>query len=534
MTNPSADSPLVRRLLDAAAYPHPTGPIRLVETHISWVFLTGPFAYKVKKPVNLGFLDFSSLERRRHFCHEEVRLSGRFAPELYVAAVPIAGPAESAVVGGGDEPLEWAVKLVQFDEREVLDRVFAERGLTEDECDRFGRDIARIEESHTIADPIEPWGRPETVLDVVNLNLDQVASRRPDLSERAGRLGAWVAAQIDGRRDRMLDRIAAGRIRECHGDLHLANIVLHDGRMMAFDAIEFNPALRWIDCASDVAFLTMDLASRGRADLAAHLRNGWIEAADDHAATGVLRVYEVYRAIVRAAVAAIRGGQTAGEAAARSRAETDRYLDLALALTTPPKPTLFCTSGVAGSGKTTVAASVVGGCGAVRLRSDVERKRLAGMEATQRPEGDAASRSLYSEAATHAVYRRLAALARDMLATGTSVVIDATCSARWQRDLIAAAARETSAPLVWIDFDVPEETLLARVASRQAAGDDASDASCEVVRRQLAAREPITNEELSHSAAAGTVARLVVSDRAPPDGSIFRRLSEALEARRGR
>jgi len=292
--------------------------------------------------------------------------------------------------------------------------------------------------------------------------------------------------------------------------------------------------LRWIDCASDIAFLAMDLASRGRTDLAAHLRNGWIEAADDHASTGVFRMYEVYRAIVRAAVAAIRGGQTAGEASARSRAETDRYLDLAVRLTSPPEKVFFCTSGVSGSGKTTVASSVVGAFDAVRLRSDVERKRLAGMEATERPEGEAASRSLYSEAATHAVYRRLATLARDVLATGTSVVIDATCAARWQRDLLAEVAREVSAPLVWLDFDIPEDSLLARVASRQAAGDDASDASCDVVRRQLAAREPIADDELSPSSTAGPVIRLVVSDRDAPQGAIFRRLSGALEALRGR
>ena len=491
---------LVERLLDPAAYPHPTQGIRLIETHISWVFLTGTYVYKVKKPCDLGFLDFTTLERRREFCREEVRLSGRFAPELYLGAVPITGTFAEPHVDGVGEPIEWAVKLRQFDEAGRLDRVFADHRLSADDCQRLGAEIAQVQAGLAVADPASPWGTPQAVMEAVALNLDQLRRWRSDAGPRADGLERWLRGHLETLAPAIDRRKTAGRIRECHGDLHLANIVLHDGRMMAFDAIEFNAALRWIDVANDIAFLAMDLEARGRPDLAAHAVSSWIEAADDHDAARVLPVYMVYRAIVRAAVAAIRSRQMAAggiQQAAAACAETDRYLDLAERLTMPCRAVLFATSGVSGSGKTTVAARVVGQAGAIRLRSDVERKRLAGMAATDRPATDDQTQSLYAPATTRRVYERLATLARTVLAAGTSVVVDAACNTRSQREVLAAVAREARVPLVWLDFDIPPDAVLARVTRRQAADSDASDASADVVRAQLAAREPITAEELS-------------------------------------
>jgi uncharacterized protein len=492
---------LVTRLLDPAAYPHPTVDIRLIETHISWVFLTGEFVYKVKKPCNLGFVDFSTLERRRHFCHEEVRLNGRFAPDLYLGVVPITGPAAEAKVGGGSMPIEWAVQLRQFDEGGRLDRLFDEGSLTTADCERLGAEIARVEERLAVATPHAGWGSPEALAAIVAMNLDQVRMARPEACARADSLQAWIDGEVDRLHSAIETRVAVGKIRECHGDLHLANIVLHDGRMMAFDGIEFNDSLRWIDVANDVAFLAMDFHARGRSDFAARVVNAWIEAADDHAAAEVLPLYMVYRAVVRAAVAAIRQGQAnaAGDAAAAEAAdrESDRYLDLAVSLTAPRRPRLFVTTGVAGTGKTTLAGRLIDACGAVRLRSDVERKRLAGMAATDRPADDDHARELYGAGMTDRVYQRLATSAATVLRSGTSVVVDATCNTRQQRDMLAAVARDAGVPLVWLELDVPAEFILARVAARQAAGTDASDASLDVVRSQLASRQPITPEEVA-------------------------------------
>jgi predicted kinase len=365
----------------------------------------------------------------------------------------------------------------------------------------------------------------------VAMNLDQLRKSRPETRARADSLQAWIDGELDRIRSAIEARRAVGKIRECHGDLHLANIVLHDGRMMAFDGIEFNDALRWIDIANDVAFLAMDFHARGRSDFAARVVNAWIEAADDHTAAAVLPLFMVYRAVVRAAVAAIRHGQAAeaGDATAAEAApiESDRYLDLAVTLTAPRRPTLFVTTGVSGTGKTTLAARLIDACGAVRLRSDVERKRLAGMAATERPTGDDHASELYGAGMTERVYRRLATLAATLLQAGTSVVIDATCNTREQRDMLAAVARHEGVPLVWLELDVPAEFVLARVAARQAADTDASDASIDVVRSQLASRQPITPEEV----AAVPRARLVrVSPWDAEDPSFVTRVTGGVES----
>ena len=487
---------LIERLLDPAAYPHPTAAIRLVETHISWVLLTGPFAYKLKKPVNLDFLDFTTLERRKRSCEEEVRVSGRFAADLYVGTVPITGSAQTPCVGGVGEPIEWAVQLVQFDEAERLDNRFAVGRLTAGDCRDLGAAIAAVEERLPVAQAGSHWGTAASVLGPAAINLAAIRRHLPECAPRADRLESWLSEQLSALAPVLLARQVAGRVRECHGDLHLANLVCHQGRMTAFDAIDFSENLRWIDVANDIAFLVMDLESRGRFDLAAQVVSSWIEAADDHAALVLLPIYEVYRAIVRASIEAIRCGQ--GEAAARGQAA--RYLDLADRLTSRGRPVMVATSGVSGSGKSTVAGELVGTLAAIRLRSDVERKRIAGLAPTDRPAGEAATAALYDESFTRRVYERLAALARTALAAGRSVVVDAACTRRWQRDLLATVAAAGDAPLVWLEFDVPAEAVLARVAAREALGTDPSDASCEVIRQQVASREPIGSEELGPGA----------------------------------
>ncbi len=491
--------PLIARLLDPAAYPHPTADIRLIETHISWVFLTGEFVYKVKKPCNLGFLDYSTLENRQRCCAEEVRLSGRFAPELYLGVVPITGPPNAAIVGGPGTPIEWAVKVRQFDEDSQLDRLFDDQKLTAADCEQLGADIALLQRQLETVDRQAGSGSPDTFAATVALNISQLRAACPDVGPHADAVQAWIVTEVARLRDVIEARVAAGKVRHCHGDLHLANIVRHRGRMVAFDAIEFNESLRCIDVANDMAFLAMDLYARGRSDFAARLVNAWIESADDHSAAAVLPLFMVYRAVVRAAVAAIRHQQaiTHGDAAAAAaaRTESNRYLAVAVDLTVARRPTMFVTTGVSGTGKTTLAARIVDATGAVRLRSDVERKRLASMSAIERPD-DEYARVLYGEAMTETVYRRLATLATTILQAGTNVVVDATCNTREQRDLLATVAHDLDVPLRWLELDVPAEFVLARVAARQAAGTDASDASVDVVRSQLAKRQPILPEEL--------------------------------------
>ena len=508
---PVHEPALLQRLLSPSAYPHPVTSVSLIETHISWVFLTGDYVYKVKKPVNFGFLDFSSLERRRHFCEEEVRLNRRFAPAFYLDAVPIVGPPAAArilragEVSGDGEPIEWAVRLKQFDEAGRLDRLLDGGGLSAQGCEELAVEMARIQDRLEIADETTPWGTSEAVADAIDSTLGRLRQHRPEICERVAVLERDMHCRLEACSGAIEARRRAGRVRQCHGDLHLANIVWHEGRFVPFDSIEFSDALRWIDVASDVAFLAMDLESRGRGDLATTFTSSWIEAADDHHAAVVLPVYLIYRAMVRATVAAIRSmqsnvGQHADPAAAAAaNAESDRYLALAERLLVDRRPLLVATSGVSGSGKTTVTGEVAAALGAVRLRSDVERKRIAGMAATDRPHDAVQEAAIYSPESTRRTYARLAKLARLILASGTSVVVDAACNRRWERRMLADAAREAGVPMVWLSLEVPEEVAVARVAARQAVGTDASDASVDIVRAQFAAREPILPDECTRT-----------------------------------
>ena len=508
---PVHEPALLQRLLSPSAYPHPVTSVSLIETHISWVFLTGDYVYKVKKPVNFGFLDFSSLERRRHFCEEEVRLNRRFAPAFYLDAVPIVGPPTAArilragEVGGDGEPIELAVRLRQFDEAGRLDRLLDSGGLSAQGCEELAVEMARIQDRLEIADETTPWGTSEAVAIAIDSTLGRLRQHRPEICERVAVLERDMHCRLEACSGAIEARRRAGRVRQCHGDLHLANIVWHEGRFVPFDSIEFSDALRWIDVASDVAFLAMDLESRGRGDLAATFASSWIEAADDHQAAVVLPVYLIYRAMVRATVAAIRSTQSNvgppadPAAAAAANAESDRYLALAERLLVDRRPLLVATSGVSGSGKTTIAGEVAAALGAVRLRSDVERKRIAGMAATDRPRDATEEAALYSPESTRRTYARLSELSRLILAAGTSVVVDAACNRRWERRMLADAAREAGVPMVWLSLEVPEEVAVARVAARQAVGTDASDASVDIVRAQFAAREPILPDECTRT-----------------------------------
>ena len=541
---PAHERTLLDRLLTPAAYPHPVTSVTLIETHISWVFLTGDYVYKVKKPVNFGFLDFSSLERRRHFCEEEVRLNQRFAPTLYLDAVPIVGPPTAArilrasEVCGDGEPIEWAVRLRQFDEAGRLDRLLDCGGLSAQGCEELAVELARIQDRLEIADETMPWGTTEAVASAIDSTLGRLREHRPEILERVGSLELAVHRRLTACSGAIESRRRAGRVRQCHGDLHLANIVWHEGRFVPFDSIEFSDVLRWIDVASDVAFLAMDLESRGRGDLAATFTSSWIEAADDHQAAVVLPVYLIYRAMVRATVAAIRSAQAkAGPhadpvAAAAANAESDRYLAVAERLLMDHRPTLVATSGVSGSGKTTVAGEVAAALGAVRLRSDVERKRIAGMAATDRPRDAAHEAAIYSPESTRRTYARLAELARLILAAGTSVVVDAACNGRRERRMLADAAQASGVPLVWLSLEVSEAVAVARVAARQAGGTDASDASVDIVRAQLASREPILPGEFSLTPGGAMLESLITITAADlEDPGFVQRLAEGLLAR---
>ena len=489
---------LARALLAPRCYPHAATEVRCLETHISWVFLAGVHAYKVKKPVSLGFLDFGTLEARRRCCDEEVRLNRRTAPGIYLGVVPITGSETSPMVGGEGPAIEYAVHMRRFDEgRLALDLAHAGR-LGEAEAEALATMAAGFHASLPPAAEASGHGTPGQVVAPALQNFDQI-ERLPvadDGRARLVRLRAWTEATAQRLQDAFAARLRDGHVRECHGDLHLGNIAWIDGRPVAFDAIEFNAELRWIDVASDAAFLFMDLCDRGLAPLAWRYLNAYLAQTGDY---GVLRVwafYVVYRAMVRAKVAGLRAADPSLEApaAARATAEMQEYLSLAARVAGGGRRAVVLMHGLPGSGKSTVARALAMRAGAVVVRSDVERKRLHGLVAAARSQS-ALDAGIYGAAATAATYARLAAVVEDAIAGGVPVVVDAAFLRRADRDAFRARAARAGAVFRIVACEAAPDELRRRVREREARGADPSEAGLTVLEQTLRSAEPLAADE---------------------------------------
>jgi len=496
----------VHRFLEADFYPHPVRGLRLVETHISWVFLTGDFAYKVKKPLDLGFLDFSTLEKRAHCCREELRLNRRLAPELYLDVVAITGSREAPTLAGSGEPVEFAVKMRQFDEDDLLDRLIARGALEPERIDRIARVVADF---HSRIDPApagSDFGTPERAHYPVAENFHQTLPlvSDPEVRSRLERLQTWSEAAYARLAPLMAARREGGFIRECHGDMHLGNMAEVDGDVTIFDGIEFNPNLRWIDVMSEVAFLCMDLEQRGRPDYAWRFLNGYLEVTGDYPGLAMLRYYQAYRAMVRAKVTAIRLAQPGLPEAERAAAQASflGYLTRAEGYARERRPFLAITRGPSGVGKTWLAGALCERLGAVRIRSDVERKRLADLGPEARS-GSGLDQGLYTPEMSRATYGRLTDLARGALAAGIPAIVDAAFLTREQRDPLRSLASGLDVPFLILDLQADPVTLHARVAERERAGGDASEATSAVLAHQLETLRPLEPDESASGVAVG-------------------------------
>src|SRR5215831_221215 len=489
---------LIQALTDRTVYEHPTTEIAVLQTHISWIVLTGPYAYKIKKPVNLGFVDFSTLVQRHFFCQEELRLNRRLAPQLYLAVVAISGTPERPRLHGQGTAIEYAVKMVQFAQETLLSHLIETGQLQVAHIDSLVHEVSAFHASITTADPTSRFGTPEGVYQPVQENFQHLFDAIDDQVRQAHArdLEAWCQCTFAARRPDFIARKSDGFVRECHGDMHLGNMILLDDTVVIFDCIEFNDTLRWIDVASDVAFLTMDLADRGRPDLAHRFLNGYLEATGDYGLLVPLPFYLTYRALVRAKVAGIRLGQGTlpPEEAAQVRQAFGSYLDLAARYTRPSRPRLLMTHGVSGSGKTFATQQLVDATGAIRLRSDVERKRLGGLAPLERST-DRGDLALYTPDVTQRTYAQLAQQAAQVVEAGFTVVVDATFLKRAHRDAFRHLAAQLNVPCTILEFRAPAETLRRRVAQRSAQADDASEADLAVLHGQFAALEPLTAEE---------------------------------------
>ncbi len=488
---------LIRKLGDPSCYSHAVTSVQHRETHISHVLLTGELAYKIKKPLDLGFLDFSTLDRRRHICQEEVRLNRRLAPDFYLGVVPITGTPAAPRVDGTGEAIEYAVKMRQFPPDATLDQIDRQGGLTAAQVEAIATAIARFHlHACERAGRDGAWGDPQQIWQPVAQNFLQIAPRLNDPSDlqTLDVLQRWSETEHARLAPLMATRKRDGFIRECHGDLHLGNLAWVDEKLLVFDCLEFNPQLRWIDIQSEIAFCYMDLLQRGHADWAWLLLNAWLEETGDYAGLALLRYYAVYRALVRVKVAALRSRQVDGSTREAALAEAHLLLDLATRLTRPLPRRLDITHGLSGSGKTTATRSLMQSPGAIRLRSDVERKRLAGIGSLARS-GSGVGEHLYATDATRRTYDHMAGLAGAVLDAGWPVIVDATFIARWQRDLLRRQAQAHGVGFRVLDFQLPVDTLRERIVKRTCEAKDASEADLEVLQHQLDTEDPLAADE---------------------------------------
>jgi aminoglycoside phosphotransferase family enzyme len=483
---------MIDALRNAAAYPHPIEKIEILETYISWVILTGKFAYKIKKPVDVGFLDFHTLEKRRHYCEEELRLNRIWAPRLYVDVVPIVRSDGGVKVGGEGTPIEYAVRMRQFDQGMRLDHQIESGSLTQGDILELADEIAR---RHARARRIAPGAQLlATTERLIWDNFSVLDGEVPGVF--LCRLRDWMQGQLDMHGTFIRERIASGYYRECHGDLHLGNIVHLAEGIRAFDCIEFSRELREIDVVADYAFLAMDFIARGASAFAWVFVNHYLEKTGDYEGVRLLPMYIVYRSMVRAKVAVL------GRVASRVRTDNAgdrhsiaRYCALARALSTRRRPMLILMTGFSGSGKTWLSTRLIPALPALRLRSDIERKRLFEMDELADSESGIAG-GIYEREAGAAVYERLLQAAEDMLRCGNNVILDAAFLDATNRGRAREVAEACGAACVTVQTVAGKSEMQKRLRQRGQQGTDASEADADVLQYQLDTADPLGSEEM--------------------------------------
>lgn len=487
------DSSLIESLLNPDAYAHPVESIEMIETHISWVILTGRFAYKIKKPIKLGFLDFRELSSRLFYCEEEVRLNRPWAPDVYLDVVPISMQSGQAIVSGDGPAVEYAVRMHQFEQDKRLDAELAANRLSNGDMDELADSIAR---QHQSANVIEPDGRDEMLTHIKSDMWDNLDALEGVLAAKKLRtLRQWTGRQLE-RLDPVLQRrIDDGFVRECHGDLHLSNLVRLPTGITAFDCIEFSTRLRNIDVMCDIAFLVMDLASRRRSDLAYRFLNRYLELTGDYGSLEIFTLYFVYRCLVRAKVAAIRSQERKNDKYAKNDlSRMQKYCDMALEQSLDRTPSLIVMHGLSGSGKTWVSSKLVSALPAIRIRSDIERKRMFGLDETS-DSGSGVAKGIYSEAANNELYRLMHSLGATILRAGHDVILDAAYLRSSERKRAREIAAECSAEFVIIHALAPVNVLRDRIQKRAGSVAEASEADLAVLEYQLENAEALSRAE---------------------------------------
>lgn len=500
---------LSRAQLLRASFPHETKAVELRETHLSYVVLTGQYAYKIKKALKLDFIDTSALDRRRALCKEELRLNRRYAPDLYLRVVPITKDGDAVHFCGDGPPIEYAVQMRQFDPDLELQALLRDDAVDEGQLSKLADCVAAF---HAQATPLhEADGRGmQWFLRKAQENLTSLLTRASHLGNdaRIAAIEAWTQRTLSEQAERLRERERSNSIRECHGDLHCGNVVRWQGRLIPFDCIEFDPELRFIDVLNDAAFLAMDLTARGRADLAFVFLSRYLERTGDYSGAPLLPIYLVYRALVRAKVELIAFEQHPDAWDILERAHA--YIETAAAIVQPSRrPVLIIMHGASGSGKSWLSARLVPALTALRVRSDLERKRLAGIDpfdSSAKPPQD-----IYTLEFNDRTYAHLLECARSCLRGGISTIVDAAFLKAQERRAFAELAREQNVSFTIVSCRADEQTLAARIAARRAARNDPSDANETIMQHQLRTMEPFADDERTHLLEVDTRAEEVVA-----------------------
>jgi aminoglycoside phosphotransferase family enzyme len=479
--------------MSPAAFSHPVSATELIETHISWVILTDDYVYKIKKPIVLDFLDFHDLEQRKFYCEEEIRLNQPWAPEIYLDVVPITIVNDQPHFGGDGTAIEYAVRMRRFGAELRLDMQLDRGLLSVMDMKELGRNIA---DRHTAAPVVDENLRDKVVALTKTFIWDNFTALDGSIDGTGlDGLRQWTEAELQALEPLLWQRFDDGYVRDCHGDLHLANLVRLSDGITTFDCIEFNADLRQIDVICDIAFLTMDLVARERHDLAGHFLNRYLERTGDYCGLRLLSLYFVYRCLVRAKVAVILSKERDSEDARENDLdEANSYCDMATRQIAERTPILVVMSGMSGTGKTWVSGQLISTMPVIRIRSDLERKRMFGLDETESSASDVAA-GIYTPEANRLVYQRLFDNAQVILEAGHSVILDAAFLKSADRAKAIALARETASACVLLEVTAGTDVMRDRIRQRSKQGTEASEAGLEVLEYQLATAEPLTTEE---------------------------------------
>ena len=500
--------PVIQSMLKPEFYPHPvTEPIQLVQTHVSYVLLTGDWVYKVKKSVDFGFLDYSTLERRKLFCDREIELNQRGVEGLYVKTVAIYPGIEVGHYSFEEngEPVEYAVKMHQFPQEDLFSARFEAGDLPSDRIVELAKKVADFHLNAPTDEAIRSYGTVDQVRSALNQNFKQTQKYigGPQTQAQYDATYAWTNAFCTNNGDLLQSRVDNHWIRNGHGDLHLGNICLWQGKVALFDCIEFNEPFRFVDVMYDVAFTVMDLDNRGRSDLSTLFLNTYVERTGDWEGLGVLPLYLCRQAYVRAKVTSFLlddRGVTEGDRQAAHKTAAGYYQQAHAYTTTTTTPgKLFLMCGVSGSGKSTIAKQLAQtnvqtnaqknapGPKTIIIRSDAVRKHLGNV-----PLDETGLPSLYTPEMSAKTYQRLQTLGINLARQGYTVILDAKYDHQAPRQRVIQAAQTAGLALTIIQCNTPRDILEQRLRDRTG---DIADATVDLLDQQLAQAEPLTDAE---------------------------------------